>query len=140
MKKLIITSSIIVCLISVGFSQKKSAINRSCSVVCLEDNWIPETYNRGAKSTIDVNAKGVISVHETNDVSDKNDYNRKEFIEFKVAIFKKSFDSMVSFSDESYTSINAQSVLEKCEKGDQIIILLKDAEKYSLPHHRIDVL
>lgn len=140
MKKLIITSSLIVCLISVGLAQKQTTINRSCSVVCLEDNWIPESYDSGAKSSIDINTKGVISVHETNDVSDKKDYNRKDFIEFKVAIFKKSFDSMISFSDEAYTSLNAQKVLKKCEKGDQIIILLKDSERYSLPHHRIDVL
>ena len=140
MKKSVVTCSLIVLINVVGFAQQKNAKNRSCSVVCLEDNWIPESYDRNAKSIIDINAKGVISVHETNDISDKSEYNRKDFIEFKVAIFKKSFDSMISFSDESYTSINAQKVLKNCEKGDQIVILLKDTEKYSLPHHRIDVL
>jgi len=140
MKKSIILCSLVLCFVVVGFAQKKGAINRSCSVVCLDDSWIPESYNLGAKNAIVLNAKGKISVHETNDVSDKSDYNRKDFIEFKVAIFKKKFDSMVSFSDNTYTSVDAQKVLKKCETGDQIVIILKDAEKFSLPHHRIDVL
>lgn len=140
MKKSVITCSLIVFVTIIGFAQKPNAINRSCSVVCLDDNWIPESYDRNAKSSIDIDANGVISVHETNDISDKSDYNRKDFIEFKVAIFKKSFDSIISFSGESYTSINAQKVLKKCEKGDQIVVILLNAEKFALPHHRIDVL
>ena len=140
MKKSIVLCSLVLCSIAVGFAQKKSEINRSCSVVCLDDSWIPESYNVGAQNTIVLNAKGKISVHETNDVSDKTDYNRKDFIEFKIAIFKKKFDSMVSFSDLTYTTVNAQKILQKCESGDQIIIILKNVEKFSLPHHRIDVL
>lgn len=140
MKKSIILCSLVLCFVVVGFAQKKAAINRSCSVVCLDDNWIPESYNVSAKNAIVLNAKGKISVHETNDVSDKSDYNRKDFIEFKIAIFKKKFDSMVSFSDNTYTTVDAQKVLQQCETGDQIVIILKDAEKFSLPHHRIDVL
>ncbi|MEQ6118313.1 hypothetical protein [Reichenbachiella sp. MALMAid0571] len=140
MKKSIILCSLVLCFIVVGLAQKKSAINRSCSVVCLDDSWIPESYNAGAKNAIVLNAKGKISVHETNDVSDKSDYNRADFIEFKIAIFKKKFDSMVSFSDNTYTTVDAQKVLQQCETGDQIVIILKDADKFSLPHHRIDVL
>lgn len=140
MKKSVTICSLVLCLAVVGLAQNPMATNRSCSVVCLGDSWIPESYDRNAKSTLNLQTKGVISVHETNDVSDKNDYNRKEFIEFKVAIFKRKFDSMVSFSDSSFSTLDAQQVLKKCEKGDQIVIILKDAEKFSLPHHRIDVL
>lgn len=140
MKKSMITISLVLCFIIVGYAQNDNPMNRSCSVVCLNDNWIPESYDRDAKNTIDINSKGVLSVHETNDVSDRINYNKKDFIAFKIAIFKKEFDSIVSFSDDTYTTINAREVLEECQKGDQILIMLKDSDRFSLPHHRIDVL
>lgn len=140
MKKSVTICAVVFCIAVVGLAQNPLDTNRSCSVVCLGDSWIPESYERDAKTSIDLKGTGVISVHETNDISDKKDYNRKDFIEFKVAIFKKKFDSMVSFSDSSFTEINAQEILRKCEKGDQVVIILKNAEKFSLPHHRIDVL
>ena len=48
-------------------AQSGSSVNRSCSVVCLDDHWIPESYNVGAKTMINYGSEGIISVHETND-------------------------------------------------------------------------
>ncbi|MFY0650920.1 MAG: hypothetical protein JXQ96_02755 [Cyclobacteriaceae bacterium] len=140
MKKTQILLPLIVGLLTISSTQSLSQVNRSCSVVCLNDDWIPESYNKNARCQVSVGAEGIISVHETGDVSDKENYKRDEFVEFKLAIFKKSFDSMVSFSDKTYSKIDIKQVLEKCEKGDQIIVILKDAEKFSLPNYKIDVI
>jgi len=139
MIKIAITISCIFCLATQGLAQNQNA-NRSCSVVCLDDDWIPESYDLGAICAIKYESEGVISVHETNDVSDTDDYNRTDFISFRVAIHKKELDTMISFSDETYSSLDVQEILAKSEKGDEIIIILVDADKYSLPHHRITVL
>ena len=112
---------------------------RSCSVVTLDQQWIPDSYDRGATCVLKKSATGTISVHETFDVSNRDHYNKEDFISFKVVLFKKDFDTMVSFSDENYTRLDVESVLAKCEKGDEIVIILNDPNKYSLPHHRITV-
>ena len=117
-----------------------TASGRSCSVVCLNQDWIPDSYDRGANCTIKQSANGIISVHETYDVSDREHYNKESFISFKVVLFKKDFDTMISYSDENYTELDVKSVLAKCEKGDEIIIILNNPDKYSLPHHRIKVI
>ena len=139
MIKITITILCLFCLATQGLAQNQK-VNRSCSVVCLDDNWIPESYDRGAICAIKYESEGVISVHETNDVSDMKDYNRTDFITFRVAIHKKQLDTMISFSDETYSGLDVREVLAKSEKGDEIIIILVDADKYSLPHHRITVL
>ena len=113
---------------------------RSCSVVTLDQVWIPESYDRGAKCAIEKSATGTISVHETFDVSDRDHYNKEDYISFKVVLFKKGFDTMVLYSDQDYSSLDVASVLTKCEKGDEIIIILNDSDNYSLPHHRITVI
>lgn len=140
MKKITLVSALILSLVLSGKSQPFYKIYRSCSVVCLDDRWVPESYNLEAKTVINRSSKGVLSVRETGDFSDKSNTNRKDFVEFKIAIFKKGFDSLVSFSDETYTSISAKEVLDDCEAGDRIIIILKDSERYSLPHHTIEVI
>ena len=113
---------------------------RSCSVVTLDQEWIPDSYHRGAKCVLKKSATGTISVHETFDVSDREHYNKENYISFKVVLFKKGFDTMIAYSDESYSSLDVESVLAKCEKGDEIIIVLNDSDSYSLPHHRITVI
>ena len=130
--------------ISNGFihmiAQSGESVNRSCSVVCLDDQWIPESYNVGAKTMINYGSEGIISVHETNDISDRDRYNREDFISFKVAIFRDTDDTMVSYSDKSYKKLAVQKVLSQCEPGDEVVIILDDPDKFSLPHHRIKVL
>lgn len=121
-------------------AQSGAPVNQSCSVVCLDDRWIPESYNVGAKTIINYESEGVISVHETNAVSDRDNYNREDFISFKVAIFKDKYDTMISYSDKSYEKVDVQKVLSQCERGDEIIIILDDPDKFSLPHHRIKIL
>ncbi len=120
-------------------AQEKSD-NRSCSVVCLNDQWLPTSYEADAETNISITATGILSVHETFDVADRNNYNRKEFIDFKVAAFKKEIGSLISFSEETYQKIDVSKILQQCEKGDQIVILLKDKDHYSLPHYQIEVL
>ena len=109
-------------------------------MVTLDKVWIPESYDRGANCTIKQSANGTISVHETFDVSDRDHFNKESYISFKVVLFKKDFDTMISFSDENYTSLDVKSVLAECEKGDEIIIILNNPDRYSLPHHRIKVI
>ncbi len=139
MKKIILPIMFTFLLIFQANAQVESG-NRSCSVVCLNEQWIPESYSVNAKTVIPLNAKGVLSVHETLDVQDRNQFKRNDFIEFKVAIFKKEFGSLVSFSKDTYQQLEVREVLSMCEKGDQIFILLTDRDHYSLPHYQIEVL
>jgi len=132
-KNTIFAFLIIFCFVTQGYAQ-------SCSVVCLNDSWIPESYNVGAKCAIKYESSGIISVHETDEITAKKDYNRADFIPFKVAIYKKKIGTLVLFSEESYIRLDVQKVLAQCQKGDQIMVILDNTEKYSLPHHRIDIL
>ena len=139
MKKIILPILFTALLVLYANAQAESG-NRSCSVVCLNDQWVPESYSVHAKTAIPLNAKGILSVHETLDVEDRNQFKQKDFIDFKVAIFKKEFGSLVSFSEDTYQELDVREVLSQCDKGDQILILLIDKDRYSLPHYQIDVL
>ncbi len=139
MKKIILPFAFVAILILYANAQNEST-GRSCSVVCLNDQWIPVSYNVNAKTAISLNSTGILSVHETLDVENRNLYKRTDFIDFKVGIFKKEFDTMISFSDDTYQKIDVKEVLKQCEKGDQIVILLIDKDRYSLPHYKIDII
>jgi hypothetical protein len=119
-------------------AQTKVVSGKSCSVVVFNHQWLPQSYNADTQPTLSKNATGLISVHETGDIAKKGFLPMP--IDFKVGIWKKSDRTTVSFSEATYREIEVNDILTKCQPGDKIIILLKDGQPYSLPHHQIEVI
>lgn len=137
MKKTLLMFALCLGIVYTFQAQSKVLVGKSCSVILLNNQWLIKSYESSEKITITKNAKGILSVHETGDIAKKS--YKKELIAFKIGILKKSDRTITSFSDDTYQEIELNDVLKKCESGDKIIILLKDDQKYSLPHHQIEV-
>jgi len=57
-------------------------------------------------------------------------------LQFKVAIRVWRRNSLYMYSDKTYSDIDLKEVIDKCEMGDSIILILFD-EDYHLPRHEI---
>jgi hypothetical protein len=111
----------------------------SCSAVFLNDHMIVEEYSANAKAKISKDATGWISAGAVTlgDVAKgekKAEITQK--IEFGVAIKDANTGTIVLFSPKEFKKIEAEKVLEKCKKGDTIIIMTTD-NTYALPHNEI---
>ncbi len=111
---------------------------KSCSVILLNHQWLINSYQKDEKIRLSKNSKGLISVHETGDLTTKA--YKETPIAFKVGILKRADNTMTSFSDKTFNEIEVNEILKKCELGDKIIILLAKDGQYSLPHHQIEVI
>ena len=59
-------------------------------------------------------------------------------ISFRVAIKNERTNTMYMYSEKTFQEVQLEDILKSCEIGDKIIIMTVD-QKYSLPHHVIDV-
>ena len=57
-------------------------------------------------------------------------------IEFRVAIRDKATGTLFQYSGETNREVAMQSVLARCKKGDQIVLLTIDG-RYVLPYNEI---
>jgi hypothetical protein len=111
----------------------------SCSAVFLNDHMIVEEYSTTAKAKISKDAIGWISARAVT-LGDLAKGEKKaeitQKIEFGVAIKDANTGTIVLFSPKEFKKIEAEKVLEKCKKGDTIIIMTTD-NTYALPHNEI---
>jgi hypothetical protein len=138
MKKTMFLFALCLGMIPAAQAQPKEVSGKSCSVVVFNNQWLPKSYQADTKPTLSKKATGLISVHETGDIAKKGFLPTP--LDFKVGILRKSDHTTVSFSEASYREVEVNDILKKCQPGDKIIILLKDGQHYSLPHHQIEVI
>ncbi|MCP9756656.1 hypothetical protein EGI26_15935 [Lacihabitans sp. CCS-44] len=134
MKKMILLFTLAITSNSYG-----QEIFSNCSAVFLNDQMIVEEYSANAKAKISKDAQGWISAGAVTlgDVAKgekKAEITQK--IEFGVAIKDANTGTIVLFSSKEFKKIEAEKVLEKCKKGDTIIIMTTD-NTYALPHNEI---
>lgn len=100
---------------------------------------IVEEYSTTAKAKISKDAIGWISARAVT-LGDLAKGEKKaeitQKIEFGVAIKDANTGTIVLFSPKEFKKIEAEKVLEKCKKGDTIIIMTTD-NTYALPHNEI---
>ncbi len=94
-------------------------------------------YSPSGKCTVSITQKGDLTV-STVELS-STESKAIDPIMFQVAIRDKNTGTLTMVSKEKTQKIEIQKVLEKCKKGDYIIVLT-DNDKYALPHNEILVL
>lgn len=127
--------TISICLISfLNFGQKSFS---NCSAIFLNTKMLVNEYSPSGKCTIDITAKGDLTVSTIQLSSPEN--KPIEPILFQIAIKDKETGTLMLVSKEKLKKMEIQKVLEKCKKGDHIIILTL-SDDYALPHNEILVL
>jgi hypothetical protein len=117
-----------------GFAQEKFS---NCSAVLLDGQMIVEEYSSTAKAKIYKDATGWLTVGAVKlDEANKGKAEVTEKLEFGVAIKDASTGTIVLFSTKEFMKIEAEKVLNKCKRGDSIIILTTDST-FALPHNEI---
>jgi hypothetical protein len=139
MKKAILATVIFFGVITLGGFRDPLRVNQSCSVICFNTSWLIPFYTPKEKCNLSRKANGIISVHETYDVTEVNKF-KKDFIPFRVLILKKKDQQKIVYSDQIYLSIRAEEVMKKCDVGDKIIIELTNEVEFFLPHNVINIL
>ena len=132
------TSIIVILLIILcshfGFCQKSF---NNCSAAFLNSKMLVNEYSPSGKCSISITEKGNLTVSTVNLSAHNN--KAVESIMFQVAIKDKETGTVMLVSKERIKKIGIQKVLEKCKKGDHILVLTLNDE-YALPHNEILVL
>jgi hypothetical protein len=117
-----------------GFGQK-SFIN--CSAAFLNGKMLVNEYSPSGKCSVSITEKGDLTV-STVELSSKESKAINPIM-FQVAIRDKDTGTLMMVSKEGIQKIEIQKILEKCKKGD-FILLLTNSDEYALPHNEILVL
>jgi hypothetical protein len=94
-------------------------------------------YSPSGKCSVSITEKGDLTV-STVELSSKGS-KAIDPIMFQVAIRDKNTRTLMMVSKEGIQKIEIQKILEKCKKGD-FILLLTNSDEYALPHNEILVL
>lgn len=119
-----------------AFETAVSAQNRfnNCSAVFLNQKLVVDDYSPTGKCVVKSTDTGQLTVSTATFENDK--WLAGEKIDFKITVRDGRTKTMLSFSNETYHTIDIKKVLAKCQKGDYILIsIVKD--EYALPHNEI---
>ena len=105
-----------------------------CAAIFLNSKILVDEYSPSGKCIIDMTAEGILSVQTVNFTSEE--CKPLDKIDFKLAIRDGGTNTLVSYSDQTFSEESIEKILNNCKKGDSIVILTKDA-RYALPHHEI---
>ncbi len=111
---------------------------QDCSVLCLNDQWMVKTYDKGEIISIPRSSRGTLSARVTGDVSLRS-FIPDLSLKFKIAI-RRGYDTMEIFSEKTYTKYPLEQIIAACQPGEAIVVLLADNKgKFALPHHVIEL-
>ena len=105
-----------------------------CAAAFLNDKMIVDHYSPEGKCKLTKSSKGVLTAGTVN-LNEKGVEITCKF-EFALAIRDKETGSLTLYSKDTYTKIDIQKVMEKCEVGDKIVMITTDG-KYELLHNEI---
>jgi hypothetical protein len=117
-----------------GFGQKSF---NHCSAAFLNSKMLVNEYSPSGKCSVLITEKGDLTV-STVEISSKESKAINPIM-FQVAIKDKDTGTLMMVSKEGIQKIEIQKILEKCKKGD-FILLLTNSDEYALPHNEILVL
>lgn len=129
------TSIIFILLTILGshFSFGQKSFN-NCSAAFLNSKMLVNEYSPSGKCSVSITQKGDLTV-STVELSSKENKAINPIM-FQVAIRDKNTGTLMMVSKEGIQKIEIQKILEKCKKGDNIVVLTVNDE-YSLPHNEI---
>ncbi len=108
----------------------------NCAAILFKGKMLVNEYTPKGRCNLERGMKGKLTVAAVN-LTDEGATPIKN-IGFKVAIRNQRTNTLWMYSDEAVEAVQLEEVLEKCEKGDRIIIMTVD-RNYSLPHHEISL-
>lgn len=114
-----------------GFGQERF---NNCSAAFLNSKMLVNEYSPSGKCSVSITQKGDLTV-STVELS-STESKAIAPIMFQVAIKDKNTGTLMIISKEKIQKIEIQKILEKCKKGDSIVVLTENDE-YSLPHNEI---
>jgi hypothetical protein len=106
-----------------------------CAAILYNDRVLVDSYSPEGKCKLEMGMKGLISVAAVH-LTGCQQVGQK--IDFRVAIKNDRTNTLWMYSEETFSELLLEDVLKKCERGDRIIIMTVD-QKYSLPHHEIEL-
>ena len=106
----------------------------NCSAAFLNSKMLVNEYSPSGKCSVSITEKGNLTVSTVELSSTEN--KAIDPIMFQVAIRDKNTRTLMMVSKEGIQKIEIQNILEKCKKGDSIILLTNNDE-YDLPHNEI---
>lgn len=106
----------------------------SCSAAFLNNKIIVDKYAPEGKCRLSKNVSGKLIVAEA--THENNQWHITNPFEFMIAIRDANTQTLMMYSKELYREIDIAKIMEKCRKGDSIVIMTMN-EKYALPHNEI---
>lgn len=107
-----------------------------CAAIFFNGKMLADEYSPEGKCKLGEGMKGTLTVG-TVQLSD-GDYIPVKNIAFKAAVRNSRTNTLWMYSEETLQEVQLEDILKKCESGDRIIIMTVD-QRYSLPHHEIEV-
>ena len=134
--------SLIILLWSLVFStallsqESESQDFNDCVALFLNGQMVVDEYSPKGSCTISASEKGKLTVHTVS--LTENSAKAISPVSFRIAIKNERTGTIWMLSDESYTSIQVQEIINESEQGDSILILMEE-RKYALPHNEISI-
>ena len=114
-----------------GFGQQSY---NNCSAAFLNNKMLVIEYSPAGKCKVSITEKGNLTVSTVELSSTKSEAINP--IMFQVAIRDKNTGTLTMFSKDKIQKIEIQKILERCKKGDYIIVLTVN-DTFALPHNEI---
>lgn len=115
-------------------AQSESDFN-NCSAIFLNDKMLVNQYSPEGKCTITTSSTGKLSMHPVELLEDGRAIPKGD-IRFKVAIRGLPGNSLMLWSERTYTEIELSKILPACKKGESIVLLTLERE-WAVPHNEI---
>lgn len=107
-----------------------------CAAILYKGNLLVDEYSPKGICKIEEDMKGTLTVATIKSSDDGITPFRN--IAFKVAIKNDRTNTIWLYSSKAFQEVELEDILKKCEYGDRII-LMPVGQRYSLPHHEIEV-
>jgi hypothetical protein len=130
------THSLYLCLVfsftaQLGLAQEPF---NNCTAAFLDGKMVVDEYSPTGKCSLAADAKGELTVC-TADLSPTSSIPVDK-IRFRIAVRDANTKTLWMYSGDTFTKLNIRKVLDKCKKGDHIVLLTTD-DRYALPHNEI---
>lgn len=106
----------------------------NCAAAFLDGKIVVDEYSPTGKCSLAANATGELTVC-TADLSPTSSI-LVDKIKFRIAVRDANTKTLWMYSGDTFTKVNIRKVLDKCKKGDHIVLLTVD-NRYALPHNEI---
>ena len=114
----------------------QSSTHNTCAAAFLDGKMVVEKYAPNVQAYVNKESRGTLTVNEV--FLDENGGKALVQIPFQLGIKDSRTNSLVLLSEKKALEFDVRNILDQCQKGDRIVLLLP-GNKWSLPHHELQV-